>query len=208
MKVRLRQAATSVICAALIFGSLTGAAATPSELSWVAVAPLSGQTLSATSDGKLFRSKSTPFSLQEARPCQGQPDPGKKLDWFATKFMGSNRTFSIQCGSAKTHGYLHVAEGKSGHQRGWRKRVIMTNWAGSSDAWDELMWWSAIQSWNSPEISVNQAGGKSCRTALIEMWGPNISGVQNRKYIFRPTFIWSVTNDRLITAIPSTTSTC
>jgi hypothetical protein len=219
MKKTLKQVASSAICIGLIFSAFSGAAAEPKavqtskplaggKLSWVAVAPLSGQSLTATADGGLFDSGQTPFAFREPVQCKSQPAPGKKLDWFATTFRGSKRSLSIQCGSASTHGYLHIAEGKSGHQRGWRKRVTMANPFANSDAWGELMWWSAIQSWVHPDVSLSQGNGKVCRSALIRMSGLGAPGSQNRTYVFRPTFIWSVTNDRLITAIPSTTFTC
>lgn len=208
---RFRQIITWMIGAALIGAAfLLGAVSSASAktLGWVAVASLSGESLSAAVDGKLFVSNKGTLSLPGETECRSRPRTEKRVDWFETSFGGLKRTLSLQCGSAATHGYLHIAEGKSDHQSGWRKRLAMADPLAKTDSWDELMWWSAIQTWMSPEKSIILGDGKICRSGPVSVYGHTASGSRYLKFTFRPTFIWSLTNNRLITAIPSTRPTC
>jgi hypothetical protein len=127
---------------------------------------------------------------------------------FSTSYLGTKRNMSIQCGSPSTQGYLHIADGDSKHQQGWRSRVTQANAGDNTDVWDDFMWWSAQQAWNAPEVSKDQGNGKVCRSTPIKMYGRASNGTLVLKYTFRPSIVWSVTANRLITAIPSTTSTC
>lgn len=199
-------AVTSAIGAALLLGSVGSASA--KTLDWVAVAPLSGQSLSATLDGRLVDSSAGTLSLPGETECRSQPRAEKRVGWFEATLGGMKRTLSVQCGSAATHGYLHIAEGRSDHQRGWRKRLAMADPLAKTDAWDELMWWAAIQTWLKPEKSIGVGDGKICRSGPISVYGQTTSGSRYLKFTFRPTFVWSLTNNRLITAIPSTRPTC
>lgn len=130
--------------------------------------------------------------------------------WVISSFqaLAAKRTMSIQCGSQTTHGYLHIALGKSGHQSGWRNRILQANPTLNTDSWDDLMWMAAKDSWNDKAFTMNVGSGKVCRSAPIEMYGRNPDGSLTLKYTFRPTFIWSMTENRLITAIPSSSPTC
>jgi hypothetical protein len=130
--------------------------------------------------------------------------------WVISSFQApvAKRTMSIQCGSQTSHGYLHIALGKSGHQSGWRNRIFQANPAMNTDSWDDLMWMAAKDSWSDKAFTMNVGSGKVCRSAPIEMYGRNPDGSITLKYTFRPTFIWSMTDNRLITAIPSSSPTC
>jgi hypothetical protein len=130
--------------------------------------------------------------------------------WVINSFQApaAKRTMSIQCGSQTTHGYLHIALNTSGHQTGWRNRILQASPVENTDAWDDLMWLAARDSWNEKAFSKNVGGGKVCRSAPVEMYGRNPDGSITLKYTFRPTFIWSMTENRLITAIPSSSPTC
>jgi hypothetical protein len=130
------------------------------------------------------------------------------INSFATSYLGTKRNMAIQCGSASTQGYLHIADGDSKHQQGWRNRITQANAADNTDGWDDFMWWSAQQAWNAPEVSKDQGNGKVCRSTPIKMYGRSSNGSLVLKYTFRPSIVWSVSANRLITAIPSTTSTC
>ena len=130
--------------------------------------------------------------------------------WVISSFQApvAKRTMSIQCGSQTSHGYLHIALGKSGHQSGWRNRIFQANPAMNTDSWDDLMWMAAKDSWNDKAFTMNVGSGKICRSAPVEMYGRNPDGSITLKYTFRPTFIWSMTDNRLITAIPSSSPSC
>ena len=78
----------------------------------------------------------------------------------------------------------------------------------NTDSWDDLMWMAAKDSWSDKAFTMNVGSGKVCRSAPIEMYGRNPDGSITLKYTFRPTFIWSMTDNRLITAIPSSSPTC
>ena len=130
--------------------------------------------------------------------------------WVISSFRApaAKKTMNIQCGSPTTHGYLHIALGKSGHQSGWRNRIIQADPEQNTDGWDDLMWFAAQDSWNVNAFTMNVGGGKVCRSTPVEMYGRNPNGSISLKYTFRPTFIWSITENRLITAIPSSSPTC
>jgi hypothetical protein len=130
--------------------------------------------------------------------------------WVISSFQAqaAKRTMSIQCGSQTTHGYLHIALGKSGHQSGWRNRILQANPTLNTDSWDDLMWMAAKDSWNDNAFTMNVGRGKVCRSVPVEMYGRNPDGSITLKYTFRPTFIWSITENRLITAIPSSSPSC
>ena len=130
------------------------------------------------------------------------------INSFSTSYLGTKRNMAIQCGSASTQGYLHIADGDSKHQQGWRGRITQANPGDNTDVWDDFMWWSAQQAWNAPEISKDQGNYKICRSTPIKMYGRDSNGSLVLKFTFRPTIIWSVSANRLITAIPSTTASC
>ena len=58
------------------------------------------------------------------------------------------------------------------------------------------------------DISVPQGSGKLCRSLQVNLVSRNNLGVEIRRYSFNPTFIWSLNNNVLITAIPSSSSAC
>lgn len=172
--------------------SETGAVFTPEDLSMWEAAPTTARLL----------------AIDDWTACWVWEDSNWKIATFLTTYLGSARTMSIQCGTATTHGYFHIALGESNHQQGWRNRITKANPSASTDSWDDLMWWSASQSWKNPLKTVDVGGGKICRPGLIEMYGPDSSGKMVLKYSFKPTFFWSVTQNRLVTAVPSTSPTC
>lgn len=99
-----------------------------------------------------------------------------RLDTLPTKWRSGAQTMSIQCGTATTHGYFHIALGESDHQKRWRNRITKANPSASTDSRVDLMWWSASQSWKSPLKTLDVGGGKVCRPGLIEMHRPDSSG--------------------------------
>lgn len=148
------------------------------------------------------------LAIDDWTACWVLKDSNWKIATFATSYLGTAKTMSIQCGTSSTHGYFHIALGDSNHQQGWRNRISSANPTVSTDSWDDLMWWAAVESWKIPLKTVDVGSGKICRPGLIKMYGPNSSGTTVLKYEFRPTFFWSITQNRLITAIPSTNPTC
>lgn len=185
------------------------------ESDWVAVHVDSGSmfvpgTTDIWASNEPIQSGPAPrlLALDDWTQCWTFKNESWKIEKFSTDYNGTGKTMSIQCGTENSHGYMHIALGKSKHQQSWRNRVASADPQANTDTWDDLMWWAAVQSWKHPLVSVPQDGGKVCRAGLIEMYGPNSSGKIVYKYTFRPTFIWSLTNDRLITAIASTYDDC
>lgn len=181
----------------------------PGTKSSVAFAPISGSIFSSTK-GRTEPNSAGPRLLGyfDWLQCWNYANDTWAISSFKTTYLGVAKTMSIQCGSARTHGYLHIVLGDSNHENGWRNRIAQANPGDNTDSWDDLMWWSAQQAWMRPDVSVNVGNGKVCRSAPIAMFGRNPNGSQYVKYTFRPTFIWSITDNRLITAIPSTSASC
>jgi hypothetical protein len=178
------------------------------QSNWLAVAPLSGDVFTPSTIGSGGVVNPHLLQIDDWDKCWIQHVESWQIEAFTTTYLGARKRMSIQCGTAETHGYLHVALGKNGHQKGWRDRVRQAEPRENTDSWDDLMWFSAISTWESPEVSVNKGSGKVCRSGPIQMFETRPNGSKVLKYTFRPTFIWSITANRLITAIESTLPSC
>lgn len=134
--------------------------------------------------------------------------------WAITSFTagwdGELKEMALQCGfhdsaTGTGQGYKHIAYG---HEEQWRDRITQAQPGANTDSWGDLMWNVASRSWFDAYDSSGPYNGKLCIAGYVEMYGPNPSGQIVKKYTFYPTFSWSLTNDRLITAIPSSASGC
>lgn len=129
--------------------------------------------------------------------------------WVIASFTGfwgtTSKNLNLKCGSETTMGYLHI---RSGHESQWRNRLTQSGYTGSTDEWDDLMWGSAEVAWKDPDVTKILGQGKVCRSASMQMYLVYPNGYREYKYTFSPTFIWSMTNNLLITAIPSSQPTC
>jgi hypothetical protein len=219
MKIQIRAIAIITICSA--FAASTTASvqakeptrpnpAAASQLSTLyAVAPNANETFSfATANSSASETATKLLGYLDWLQCRQFNNETWVINSFATNNFGAKKHMSIQCGSASTQGYLHIADGSSKHQQGWRNRITQANPGDNTEAWDDFMWWSAQQAWNSPEISKDQGNSKICRSTPIKMYGRDSNGSMVLKFTFRPTTIWSISANRLITAIPSTSVTC
>jgi hypothetical protein len=178
------------------------------SVSWDAVAPSSGTAFKPVTPAGSTSASPKLIGLVDWSQCYVLNNETWKIQSFSTTYLGAKKTLSIQCGTQATQGYFHIALPVSGRQQEWRNRITQAQPGANTDGWDDWMWWLAIQTWNAPEVSVNQGNGKVCRSAPIQMYGTSSTGARVLKYTFRPSFVWSITQDRLITAIPSTNSTC
>lgn len=219
MKKQLKIVATLAICATLAASTTASVQAkevtkpspvASSQLSALfAVSPKANETFSfATANTSANETGTKLLGYLDWLQCRQFNNETWVINSFATSYIGSKRNMSIQCGSASTQGYLHIADGDSKHQQGWRNRITQANPGDNTDMWDDFMWWSAQQAWNSPEISKDQGNNKICRSTPIKMYGRDSNGSLVLKFTFRPTIIWSISANRLITAIPSTTVSC
>jgi hypothetical protein len=179
-----------------------------STAGWFAVAPLTGDVFIPPNARSTSEVNPNLLQIDDWDKCWIQHVESWQIEAFTTRYLGARKRMSIQCGSADTHGYLHVALGKNAHQKGWRNRVKQAEPRENTDSWDDLMWFSAISTWTSPEVSVNKGSGKVCRSGPIQMFETRPNGSKVLKYTFRPTFIWSITANRLITAIETTVASC
>lgn len=175
---------------------------------WIAVAPLSGSTFKPGEQGISTGVSPRLLGFLDWFKCWKTDNSTWVIQSFSTSYLGSKRIMSIQCGTQETHGYLHIALPETERQKQWRGRITQAQTGANTDGWDDFMWNLAMTTWNKPEVSIEQGNGKVCRSAPIDMYGPNANGQLVLKYTFRPSFIWSMTNNRLITAIPSNTPTC
>lgn len=178
------------------------------QSSWFAVAPLSGDVFTPSTGKSGELANPHLLKIDDWDKCWIQHVESWEIEAFTTRYLGARKRLSIQCGTAETHGYLHVALGKNAHQKGWRNRVKQADPRDNTDSWDDLMWFSAISTWKSPEVSVSKGSGKVCRSGPIQMFQTGPNGSKVLKYTFRPTFIWSITANRLITAIETTVPSC
>jgi hypothetical protein len=218
LKTKLTTLFTAILCTTLLLStSSTAWAKGPqpsapqpfSEISsWKAVSEISGAAFDPHLDTTTDSYSNRLLALDDWSQCWILNNQTWVIDYFSTIYLGAKINMSIQCGTTDTQGYFHIAVGSSGHQQGWRNRITQARPGDSTDSWDDLMWWAAIQSWNAPELSVNQGNGKVCRSTPVQMYGYDSRGQLALKYTFRPSFVWSVTQNRLITAIPSTTPSC
>lgn len=127
------------------------------------------------------------------------------IDSFDFYWNGESKDMGIQCGKAENpggQGYFHIV---FGHEDQWRGRIDQIGIGASTDPWDDLMWVAAVESllgtWDS---SGGGPDGKLCAASKMEMKKTDGTLV----YTFYPSFSWSLTNNRLITAIPTTSSNC
>lgn len=221
MQSHTKRLLSGLLCVIAITSSTSSAWATdsagPSSIPGTSSNNLT-QAMVATIDGVSFTSGTPKSGLGGNSPkllglidwlqCRSYSNSTWTISSFSTTYLGASRVMRIQCGSGTTHGYLHIADGNSDHQKGWRLRITQANPADNTDIWDDFMWWAAQKTWANPETSLNLGNGKVCRSAPIDMSGRRPDGSSGYKYTFRPTFIWSITDNRLITAIPSTATTC
>jgi len=198
-------------CASLMtFGSVsTSPASSATRSDWMAVNPATGDTYL---EGQVDIWASAPVDPRTR--LLGVDDWTQcwvlgNQSWVISSFVGSwgtiSKSLALKCGSASTMGYFHIL---AGHQSQWRDRISQTGTSASTDSWDDFMWWAAEQTWKKPQDTVNQGSGKICRFAPMEMYGPNSSGQMVYKYTFVPTFVWSMTNNLLITGFPPPTRYC
>lgn len=126
------------------------------------------------------------------------------IDSFEYYWNGSSKQMGIQCGKAENprgQGYFHIS---FGHETQWRDRITQVG-GGNTDAWDNLMWIAAVESLLATyDSSGGGADGKLCAVTWMEMHREDGS----LAYTFYPSFLWSLTSDRLITAIPTTKPDC
>lgn len=219
MKTQIKITATIAICAALAASATASVQAqeatksNPAAVSQItglfAVSPNANETFSfAASNSRATGTGTKLLGYLDWLQCRQFNNETWVINSFATSYSGTKRNMAIQCGSASTQGYLHIADGDSKHQQGWRNRITQANPGENTDVWDDFMWWSAQQAWNSPEISKDQGNNKICRSTPIKMYARDSNGSLVLKFTFRPTIIWSISVNRLITAIPSTTASC
>lgn len=217
MKSTVKLVSALAIGAVCVVGASSSSWASPSPAitpsmspytGWVAVAPLTGTTFSPTTRTVSTGVNPKLLGFIDWFTCWKTDNSSWVIQSFSTSYLGSKRTMSIQCGTQATHGYLHIALPVNDRQKQWRDRITQAQTGANTDGWDDFMWDLAMKSWSNPELSIDVGNGKVCRSAPIEMYGINSNGQMAFKYTFRPTFIWSVTQNRLITAIPSTTPTC
>ena len=124
---------------------------------------------------------------------------------FTGNYFGTSKTLALKCGAAESSGYFHILDK---HEAQWRSRITQADSSAPTDAWDDLMWFAAKSSWTDYDISVPQGSGKLCRSLKVDLVSRNKLGLEIRRYSFNPTFIWSLNNNVLITAIPSSSSAC
>jgi len=198
-------------CASLItFGSASASpASSATQSDWMAVNPATGDSYR---EGQVDIWAPPPL---DPRTRLLAPDDWtqcwvlRNQSWVISSFAGSwgtiKKNLDLKCGSASTMGYFHILDK---HQAQWRNRISQTGTTTSTDSWDDFMWWAAEQTWKNPQETVNQGSGKVCRFAPMEMFGPDSSGQIVHKYTFVPTYIWSMTNNHLITGFPPTTRYC
>lgn len=203
--------ASAIGTAALLLAGSAAKAGQPSSSStpsWFAVAPLSGAVFIPPISNASSSVNPKLLQLDDWSYCWIQHLESWQIAAFTTRYLGARKRMSIQCGSASTQGYLHIALGKNNHQKGWRDRVKEAEPRANTDSWDDLMWFAAKSTWTSPELSAPKGAGKLCRSGPIEMFQTLPNGSKVLKYTFSPTFIWSITSYRLITAIETTVPSC
>lgn len=217
MKLTIKHISATALGVAFLLGPAASARAIPAMTpspastatpSWFAVAQNSASTFTPKSAKDSTSSDLKLLGLLDWSQCYVTKNETWKIQSFITTYLGARKVLSIQCGSQGTQGYLHVALPATGRQQQWRDRITQAQPGANTDSWDDFMWWLAQQTWTNPAVSVEQGIGKVCRSAPIQMFGTNSNGVRVLKYTFNPSFAWSITQDRLITAIPTTTSTC
>lgn len=179
-----------------------------STAGWFAVAPLSGDVFIPPDAKSTTGVNPNLLQIDDWDKCWIQHVASWQIEAFTTRYLGARKRMSIQCGTSGTHGYLHIALGDNNHQDGWRRRVKQAEPQANSDSWDDLMWFSAKSTWSSPETSIEKGSGKICRSGPVQMFQTRANGSKVLKYTFRPTFIWSITANRLITAIETTATSC
>jgi len=200
----------------LSFAVLTGSssvsassASSSTQVDWIAVNPATGDTYI---DGQVdiwsrppVDSRTRLLAFDDWTQCWVIGNQS----WVIASFSGSwgtiYKNLDLKCGSASTMGYFHILDK---HETEWRNRIAQTGTGQSTDSWDDFMWWAAEQTWKQPAGTVNQGNGKICRYAPMEMYSLDGTGQKVYKYTFVPTFIWSMTNNHLITGFPPTTQYC
>ncbi|MFC6355603.1 hypothetical protein [Luethyella okanaganae] len=115
---------------------------------------------------------------------------------------GVKKTMKLKCGISGTSGWFHIRDGKMDQ---WKGRITQATPGANTDPWDDLMWWGATMSLDYPYSNSGPTNGKVCMTTQIDMYNLN---TQSFVYSFFPTYSWSITDDRLVTAIPSTNPGC
>lgn len=105
------------------------------------------------------------------------------------KYKGGS--VSLRCGTA-TAGYEHI---KDRHERDWKNIIAKV---GGGGKWDDLMFFTAVESLNAPDKTTDRLSGKLCYTAPIHLLNQDMVPV----YSFHPTIIISTNNKIVITAFP------
>lgn len=127
------------------------------------------------------------------------------IETFNTTYLGSPKTFNLKCGTASTSGYFHI---QNKHEIGWRKRITQAQPLADTETWDDFMWFVSKSVWTNYDYSVHEGNGKLCRSAPIKMYEYNASGIGIYKYTFNPTIVWSLSNNLLVTAYPTSQHNC
>lgn len=109
----------------------------------------------------------------------------------------SDGVVDLKCGDLWS-GYVHI---RDRHQTDWEAQM------GSGAVWDDYMVWASKSILSSPSRVVTQVGMTRCYTAPIQVYRV-INGINQLWKTINPSVIVSVNNKKVITSIPSTTSSC
>lgn len=109
-------------------------------------------------------------------------------------------TVYLQCGpiTTKTYGWHHI---QNQHQNDWQTRV---NQGGIPWTWDDLMETAVRATLDWPVRYTVEYGGKRCYTAPVQVYNRQGQVVLD----YNPTVIVSMTNNRVITAYPTSSQDC
>jgi hypothetical protein len=104
---------------------------------------------------------------------------------------------SLKCGT-NSDGYVHI---RSRHQASWEAQK------GSGGLWDDYMVWATGSALSAPSAIYSLADAKRCYTAPIAVF-KYVNGSPQYVKTFNPTIIVSSSGRKVITSIPTNTSSC
>jgi len=104
---------------------------------------------------------------------------------------------SLKCGT-NSDGYVHI---RSRHQASWESQK------GSGGLWDDYMVWATSSVVSAPLATYSSADAKRCYTAPIAVF-KYVNGSPQYVKTFNPTIIVSTSSRKVITSIPTNTSSC
>lgn len=135
------------------------------------------------------------ISFDQWAECYLFNNEGYILKHYNQPWNGVVNDITLRCGSA-SGGYKHI---EAQHKSQWEDRLNAVPGGASWGSWDDLMSVAIVSALDWSDWLEDRPGNKRCAYGTVA-WYDSEGHIT---YIFQPTIVWSINNESIITAIPT-----